>query len=64
MQDPLYITLGVWTDNGQRAPDHHLHADASLEPKNVIAVKSSLEVIKFFCMLNSTEHELYPAHKC
>ena len=53
MQDPLYITLGVWTDNGQRAPDHHCHTDASLEPKNVISVKSGLEVIKlFYAQLN------------
>ena len=30
----------------------------------MLLTKPGLEVIKLFLVLNSAEHEIYPAHKC
>ena len=39
--------------------NNYVRHDLGLDAKN-----PGLEVIKHFLMLNSTEHEIYPAHKC
>ena len=42
----------------------NVHEDAHSKPKEQILPKLGPEVIKLFYMLNSTKHEIFPAHKC
>ena len=55
----LKISLHVYptNDNGKQTP-------TNVFVSSVVLKNSCPEVIKLFCMLNSTEHESFPAHKC
>ena len=40
------------------------HASSVCFPLFVMVIGPGPEVIKLFFMLNSVEHEIFPAHKC